>query len=258
MGNQGKPGLTELLTTTILTLVLGIGIGIVMFCASTIFVETVKFGLNFRESVSLLGFTIANQNYSFSALIFLLLTAFILIIIRKTFNIKVYKGPADSIYAAHRTDNELDIKQGFGSTFAALVSATGGASVGQYGPLVHFGATLGSMLRQITGNRFSTDVFIGCGVAAAISAGFNAPIVGVIFAHEAILRHFSFKAITPIVIASMTASSLSNFLLEPIHIFESSFSFQSSTEALPIALILGPIFGICLLYTSPSPRDQRG
>ena len=97
--------------------------------------------------------SIENQNYSFSALVFLLLTAFILIIIRKTFNIKAYKGPADSIYAAHRTDNELDIKQGFGSTFAALVSATGGASVGQYGPLVHFGATLGSMLRQITGNR---------------------------------------------------------------------------------------------------------
>ena len=183
MGNQDKPGLAELLKTTILTLVLGIGIGVVMFCASTIFVETVKFGLNFRESVSLLGFTIANHNYSFSALVFLLLTAFILIIIRKTFNIKAYKGPADSIYAAHRTDNELDLKQGFGSTFAALVSATGGASVGQYGPLVHFGATLGSMLRQITGNRFSTDVFIGCGVAAAISAGFNAPIVGVIFAH---------------------------------------------------------------------------
>ena len=254
MENQGKLGLVELLTTTILTLVLGIGIGVVMFCASTIFVETVKFGLNFRESVSLIGFTIGNQNYSFSALIFLLLTAFILIVIRKTFNIKAYKGPADSIYAAHRTDNELDVKQGFGSTFAALVSATGGASVGQYGPLVHFGATLGSMLRQITGNRFSTDVFIGCGVAAAISAGFNAPIVGVIFAHEAILRHFSFKAITPIVIASMTASSLSNFFLEPIHIFESSFSFQSSTETLPIALILGPIFGIISVIYMQSLR----
>ena len=31
MGNQDKPGLAELLKTTILTLVLGIGIGVVMF-----------------------------------------------------------------------------------------------------------------------------------------------------------------------------------------------------------------------------------
>ena len=224
MKNEQQPSLIELLNTTFLTLMVGIGIGGVMFCASTLFVETVKFGMNFREKVTMLGFSIGNNTYSFSALVFLLITALLVIMIRKTFDIKAYKGPADSIYAAHRTDNELDVRQGFGSTFAALISASGGASVGQYGPLVHFGATLGSMLRQLTGNRFSTDIFIGCGVAAAISAGFNAPIVGVIFAHEAILRHFSFKAITPIVIASMTASTLSNVLLDPVHIFENSFS----------------------------------
>ena len=34
-------------------------------------------------------------------------------------------------------------------------------------------------------------------MAAAISAGFQAPIAGVIFAHEAILRHFSVKAVAP-------------------------------------------------------------
>ena len=255
MENFKKLGFFELSITTTLTLILGIGIGMVMFCASTLFVETVKFGMRLREAVSILEFQILGQVYNFSPLIFLILTALIVIFIRKTFNIKTYKGPADSIYAAHRTDNELDVKQGFGSTFAALVSATGGASVGQYGPLVHFGATLGSLLRQMTGNRFSTDIFIGCGVAAAISAGFNAPIVGVIFAHEAILRHFSFKAITPIVVASMTASTLSKFFLDPIHIFESALNIESITEALPIALILGPIFGFVSVIYMQSLRN---
>ncbi len=255
MKNAHQPTLIELLNTTFLTLMVGIGIGGVMFCASTLFVETVKFGMNFRDDVSILGFSIGNNTYSFSALVFLLITALLVIMVRKTFDIKAYKGPADSIYAAHRTDNELDVRQGFGSTFAALISASGGASVGQYGPLVHFGATLGSMLRQLTGNRFSTDIFIGCGVAAAISAGFNAPIVGVIFAHEAILRHFSFKAITPIVIASMTASTLSNVLLDPVHIFENSFTLGPITEALPIALILGPIFGIVSVAYMQSLRN---
>ena len=101
-----------------------------------------------------------------------------------------WHGPADSIYAAHRTDNELDVRAGFGSTIAAFISASGGAPVGQYGPLVHFGATMGSFLRQMTGGVLTTDVFIGCGVAGAIAAGFNAPIAGLVFAHEAILRHF--------------------------------------------------------------------
>ena len=39
------------------------------------------------------------------------------------------------------------------------------------------------------------------GVAAAIAAGFQAPIAGIVFAHEAVLRHFSFRALTPIAIA---------------------------------------------------------
>ena len=71
---------------------------------------------------------------------------------------------------------------------------------------MHFGATLGSFLSQSLAKvSLSKDVMIGCGVAAAIAAGFNAPIAGVIFAHEAVLRHFSFRAIAPIAIASITS-----------------------------------------------------
>ena len=107
---------------------------------------------------------------------------------------------ADSIFGAHHLDNEIDVKAGVGSTVGAFVSIAGGASVGQYGPLVHFGATIGTFLRQFIGKFQSdgkeiigTDIFIGCGVAAAIAAGFQAPIAGIIFAHEAVLRHFSFR-----------------------------------------------------------------
>ena len=76
MKNEHHPTLIELLNTTFLTLMVGIGIGGVMFCASTLFVETVKFGMNFREDVSILGFSIGNNTYSFSALVFLLITCY--------------------------------------------------------------------------------------------------------------------------------------------------------------------------------------
>ena len=94
-----------------------------------------------------------------------------ILLVRHFFSIDRWHGPADSIYAAHRTDNELDVKKGFGSTIAAFISAGSGASVGQYGPLVHFGATVGSYVRTLTKGSISADVFIGCGVAGAISAG---------------------------------------------------------------------------------------
>ena len=86
---------------------------------------------------------------------------------------------------------------------AALVSAAGYASVGQYGPLVHFGATAGTAAKKLLNLRIGTDVVIGCGVAAAISSGFAAPIAGVIFAHEAILRHYSPSAMAPIATSAL-------------------------------------------------------
>ena len=87
-------------------------------------------------------------------------------------------GLADTIYTAHRTDNELDIKAGFGSTLAAIISAGSGASVGQYGPIVHFGATLGSVFRRYFSLGLGTDTFIGCGVAAGIAARLELLLLG--------------------------------------------------------------------------------
>ena len=154
--------------------------------------------------------------------------------VRKLFGITRWHGPADSIFAAHRTDNELDVKAGFGSTLAAFISASGGASVGQYGPLVHFGATVGSALRSLKFSPLRTDVFIGCGVAGAIAAGFNAPIAGVVFAHEAILRHFSLRAIVPIVIASTSSVWFSHRLFSPETLFAASSSSMAIDQLCPM------------------------
>ena len=142
----------------------------------------------------------------------------------------------DSIFGAHRLDNEIDVKAGIGSTLAAFISLGGGASVGQYGPLVHFGATLGTYIRQVFGNKaIGTDVFIGCGVAAAIAAGFHAPIAGIVFAHEAVLRHFSFRALTPTAISSITSVWFSTALFggDPLLALDAA-----TTDLLPMVPIL--------------------
>ena len=113
-------------------------------------------------------------------------------------------GPADTIYAAHHHAGILDLKGGFGSTLASFISISGGASVGIYGPLVHFGATVSSFIRrQQFIPKIPHDIIIGSGVAAAISAGFGAPLAGIIFAHETVLRHFSMKAVAALAISSM-------------------------------------------------------
>ena len=49
---------------------------------------------------------------------------------------------------------------------------------------------------------------LACGVAAAVSASFNAPIAGVLFAHEVILAHYALRAFVPIVISSVAATAI--------------------------------------------------
>ena len=136
----------------------------------------------------------------------------LIILVRKFLGITAWSGPADSIYAVQQSKEPLDIRVGVGSTLAAFISASGGASVGQYGPLVHFGATISQILLKLTKINVDKNVFLACGVAAAISAGFNAPIAGVLFAHEALLRRFSVGAIAPIAISSIVAYAANQYL----------------------------------------------
>ena len=155
-----------------------------------------------------------------------------------------YHGPADVILSAHSPSTELDVKTGFLSTFSAFISASGGASVGQYGPLVHLGGTIGNLINRKIGGLLSKDIFIGCGVAAAISAGFNSPIGGIIFAHEAILRHFSFRAIAPIALSSVVSSTLTTYFFPSGILFQNTDSNISIVPSVSLSLLLGPVCAI--------------
>ena len=160
-------------------------------------------------------------------------------------------GPADTIYAAHHRAGVLDLKGGFGSTLASFISISGGASVGIYGPLVHFGATVSSLIRRQTFiPKIPHDIIIGSGVAAAISAGFGAPIAGIIFAHETVLRHFSMRAVAALAVSSMAA----NFFAKEIGIVNpplllSAITFEMSEILMSLALIgpLAAIIAICFM-----------
>ena len=224
--------------------VTGIVIGIIVSLCSIGFVFGVQNASNFRTSFGSCLFDVGGLCFSVAPLIFLFITATIIIIVKKYLNIARYHGPADVILSAHSNGTDLDVKTGFLSTFAAFVSASGGASVGQYGPLVHLGGTIGSLIKRYTQNTLTRDVFIGCGVAAAISAGFNSPIGGMIFAHEAILRHFSFRAIAPIAISSVVSATIANQFFPSGILFQNTDADIAVLPSVSISLLLGPICAI--------------
>ncbi len=158
-------------------------------------------------------------------------------------------GPADTIYAAHHRAGILDLKGGFGSTLASFISISGGASVGIYGPLVHFGATVSSFIRrQKYIPKIPHDIIIGSGVAAAISAGFGAPLAGIIFAHETVLRHFSMKAVAALAISSMAANySATEIGIVSPPLLLSAVTFEMSDILISLAII-GPLAAIIAIF----------
>ena len=124
-------------------------------------------------------------------------------------------GPPDVIRAVQGPDGRIPLRSGFLSALTSVVSLGAGASVGQYGPLAHLGATFGSLVARLNRHAGMTDtVWVGCGVAAAISTAFNAPIAGIVFAHEVILRHYSLRAFAPITVAATIGHVMANVVFE--------------------------------------------
>jgi len=133
-------------------------------------------------------------------------------------------APPDTIYAVQTRSQPPSLRSGVASTGAALLSLGAGASVGQYGPLVHMGSMLGALASRLElGVRNLQPIALACGVAAAISTAFNAPIAGLVFAHEVILRHYSLRAFAPVTVGSATGYVFANVIFERPALFLVSF-----------------------------------
>ena len=232
-------------------------IGAAMSLVTNMFVSGVEAVGALRAQDTFFKLEFNGQLFSVGSVVFLWITAFAVYFVKTSLGIKAWAGPADSIYAAHQSREPLDLKRGFGSTFAAFLSASGGAAVGQYGPLVHFGATMGVWVKRFLSPSLSNEVYLGCGVAAAISAGFNAPIAGIIFAHEAILRLFSIRAVAPISIAAITASAVDRFLFPSDATFAIEAVLPPLIEILPALIAITPILSLVALAFMLSLRTAQ-
>ncbi|PLX32824.1 MAG: chloride channel protein [Hyphomicrobiales bacterium] len=119
-------------------------------------------------------------------------------------------GVADVIEARAIKGGRLPVRAGLLSAAITVISLGGGASAGREGPVVHLGATLASGLaRYFELPSGSVRSLLGCGVAAAVAASFNAPIAGALFALEVVLGHYAMRAFVPVVISSTIAAVIS-------------------------------------------------
>jgi len=127
----------------------------------------------------------------------------------------------------------------------AALSIVCGHSVGREGPSIHLGATSGSLLgRKLGLPNNSVRTLVGCGVAAAIAAGFNTPLAGVVFAMEVVLMEYTIVGFVPIILAAVSATAATRLVFgEHVLFFVSVHEWNTLDEFL-YALFLGIVIGI--------------
>ena len=247
-----KNQLFNLITSNVALVFVAIFTGLIVSCVAQIFMYSGKRVFELLRSdvpYDFLNFVLLDQQYNFVPLIIGILAALLIGLLIKYQKIDRFHGPADTIYAAHQIDGQLDVRKGFLSTLTSLISIGGGASVGIYGPLVHFGGTFAAfMRRQKFIPKIPHDIIIGSGVAAAISAAFGAPLAGILFAHEVIIRHFSKKGVAAIALSSVSANFLAvelDMVTYPLRFEENNFGLMSS---IPGLIVIGIISAFAALF----------
>jgi CIC family chloride channel protein len=116
-------------------------------------------------------------------------------------------GVPEVMLAVARHGGRISWRVALVKSLASALCIGGGGSVGREGPIVQIGSALGSAfgtLLRLSESRLR--LLVACGAAGGIAATFNAPLAGVFFAMELILREFTAESFGVVVLSSVTAS----------------------------------------------------
>ena len=145
----------------------------------------------------------------------------------------------------HNNHGKLPGKNLVMQFITGILALLSGQSVGREGPAIHLGAGVASLMGQyfhLPNNSLRT--LVACGCAAGISATFNTPMAGVVFAMEVVLMEYTIVGFIPVIIASVLGATISQLA------FHSDFNFELASEnadvlsQLPFLVLFGFIFSL--------------
>ncbi len=253
MNNNGFLASSDLIKRILRVLIVGLVIGGLASLLAISFIESVAY-LNAKLFVTHSARQALEGNFALQAASVAILTLAGLCVglLLKQSEAQRPCNPADVILAAQSKLklSTLPAKDGLLNYLASIISLGAGASMGQYGPIVHMGATVGNWLNKVS--KTEVNVAIGCGVAAGIATAFNAPIAGVLFAHEVILRHYSLRAFAPITVAASVGYYLSNHVFHYPALFKfAELHVEFAPEFFIFVLIgvVGALVAVILMRT---------
>lgn len=155
------------------------------------------------------------------------------------------QGSTNMLEAVVAGDGKLALRSGLVKAVSSLVSIGTGASIGREGGITQVTATLASKLGQLAyWPPYRLRLLVGCGAASGISAAYNAPIAGAVFASLIVLGNVSMNLFAPLVFSSVIAAMVSRSFFGIAPWYEvPPFEFTSILQ-LPWFLLLGLLCGV--------------
>lgn len=145
----------------------------------------------------------------------------------------------------HNHQGKLPLSNTLAQFIIAAICMITGQSVGREGPAIHLGAGMASQLGQwlrLPNNSMHT--LLSCGVAAAISASFDTPLAGVIFAMEVILMEYTIIGFVPVILASVMGTVISRIFFGETGAFVVGSANINSLLELPYVAAVGLVIAL--------------
>lgn len=162
-------------------------------------------------------------------------------------------GLSGILFSISKRNSILEKHRTFTSIIGAWFTAGFGGSAGLESPIIISGSSMGSY----AGQRLSTDyknttLLLACGATGAVSAIFNTPIAGVVFALEVLLIDLSRFTLIPLLLASVTGTITTQLLAESEILFKFDVTEPFHAAALPFYVLLGILAGLVSVYFTRS------
>jgi len=225
-------------------LILSLLVGIFAAIAAFILKSAIHFIQNFLTD----SFSRFQVNYWY--LVFPVIGIFISsLFVRYIVKDNISHGVTRILYAISQRKSILKLHNIWSSLVGSSITIGFGGSVGAEAPIVLTGSAIGSNL----GRFFKMDqktlmLLVGCGASGAIGGIFKAPIAGLVFTLEVLMLDMTLTAIVPLLISSVTATSLSYIFSGSSFAFEFGKFEPFAVERIPYLILLGVICGLVSLY----------
>ncbi|MFE2283512.1 chloride channel protein [Streptomyces sp. NPDC059443] len=160
-------------------------------------------------------------------------------------------GVPEVMYAVARQGGRIPPRVAVVKSIASALCIGGGGSVGREGPIVQIGSALGSTAGAVL--RMDEErmrLLVACGAAGGIAATFNAPLAGVFFAMELILRDFTARGFGMVAVSAVTASVIGRAALGDERFLDLAPVGVDHVTAYALYVLLGAVAGaVGVLFT---------